>query len=137
MNSKDIEKIEEELGIQLPGFYLSTMLNYPFSEDSWAAEFSLCNNPKHVIELNEAIQPKGNIFAIGSDGGEFFYYIKLNGEEKVYIFDLEGSDKHMSIEADSWAKYLNQLNTLNIELYQEQLQELERKRNKKWWQFWV
>ncbi|WP_299215078.1 SMI1/KNR4 family protein [uncultured Aquimarina sp.] len=137
MESKDIKLIEEQLGIKLPEFYISTMLSYPFSKDSWGAEFSLCNNAKRIIDLNGVFTPEDKSFSIGSDGGEYYYFIKLNGEEKVYIFDLEGSDKHMNIEADSWSEYLIQIKNTHDVLHQEENRELERKENKKWWQFWI
>lgn len=137
MESVDIKYIEEQLGIELPDFYVSTMLNYPFSEGSWGAEFSLCNDLRHIIDLNGVFTQDDKSFSIGSDGGEYYYFIKLNGEEKVYIFDLEGTDLHMSIEADSWTEYLMQIEKLHHEFHQEELRKLERKKNKKWWQFWI
>ncbi|TPN86835.1 hypothetical protein [Aquimarina algicola] len=97
MEPEGIKIIEEQLGIKLPEFYVSTMLNYLFSKDSWAAEFLLCNNPKRIINLNGVFTKEDKSFSIGSDGEEHYYFIKLNGEEKVHIFDLEGSDEHMNI----------------------------------------
>jgi hypothetical protein len=137
MKSTDIKHIENELGIKLPEFYVSTMLNFPFSEDSWGAEFSLCNDPKHIIDLNGVFDKQDESFSIGSDGGEFYYFIKLDGDEKVYIFDLEGSDVHKSIEANSWKEYLSQIDKLHDQFRLEEQLELERKKNKKWWQFWI
>ncbi len=137
MESTDIKHIEEELGIKLPEFYVSTMLNYPFSDDSWGAEFSLCNDPKHVIDLNGVFDKQDECFSIGSDGGEFYYFIKLNADDKVYIFDLEGSDSHKTVEAKSWKEYLTQIENLQEQFRQEEQTELERKKNKKWWQFWI
>ncbi len=137
METKDIKHIETKLGIELPEFYFSTMSNYPFSQDSWGAEFSLCNEPKYIIDLNGIFTPKDKCFVIGSNGGEFYYFIKLNGEEKVYIFDLESSDDHMSVEAESWVEYLTQIEKIHDEFHQEELREIEREKNKKWWQFWI
>jgi SMI1/KNR4 family protein SUKH-1 len=137
MESTDIKHIENELGIKLPEFYVSTMLNYPFSKDSWGAEFSLCNDPKHVIDLNGVFDKQDESFSIGSDGGEFYYFIKLNEDDKVYIFDLEGSGAHKTVEAKSWKEYLTQIENLHAQFRQEEQNELERKKNKKWWQFWI
>jgi len=137
MDSTDIEHIEKQLRIKLPAFYVSTMLQYPFSEASWGAEFSLCNYPEQVISLNGIFTQADECFSIGSDGGEFYYFIKLDGGEKVYIFDLEGSKAHMSIEADNWPAYLRQIEIIHDEHKQEALLELERKKHKKWWQFWI
>ena len=97
------------------------------------SKFSLCNDPRHIIDLNGVFTQDDNSFSIGSDGGEYYYFIKLNGEEKVYIFDLEDTDLHMSIEADSWTEYLMQIEKLHHEFHQEEIRRLERKKNKKWW----
>ncbi|WP_407556767.1 SMI1/KNR4 family protein [Winogradskyella sp. 4-2091] len=135
MESTDIKHIEKQLGIELPEFYFKTMLDYPFSEDSFGAEFSLSNDPKYIIDINGVFTQEDESFSIGSDGGEFYYFIKLNGNEKVYIFDLEGSKDHMSVVSESWSEYLTQIENLHDEFRQEKLNDLERKKNKKWWQF--
>ena len=137
MTLEDIRYIEERLGMVLPEFYVSTMLDYPFLEGSWGADFSLCTDPKHIIDLNGVFTRSDGCFSIGSDGGEYYYFIKLNGEEKVFIFDLEGSDVHMSIVAYTWMEYLEQIEGLHDEFRRDRLLELKREENKKWWQFWI
>jgi hypothetical protein len=138
MQSTDIKFIETKLGIKLPEFYISTMLNYPFDEDSWGAEFQLSNNTNYIVDINGIFESKDKNFAIGSDGGEFIYFIKLNENNgKVYIFDLENSPAHMSVEAESWKEYLTQIEKLHYEIKQDELEDFERKKNKKWWQFWI
>ncbi|WP_321281163.1 SMI1/KNR4 family protein [Marinifilum fragile] len=137
MTELDIKLIEDKLNIKLPDFYIRTMLDYPFAYDSFGAEFSLCNSVKHVIDCNGIFEPEDKCFSIGSDGGEFYYFIKLNGEEKVYVFDLEGSKEHLTVEAETWADYLDIISKQHEEILQDELESAERKRNKKWWQFWI
>ena len=74
---------------------------------------------------------------MGSDGGEFTYYIKLNGEETVYIFDMERSDLHNSVEASNWSDYLDYIREVHQEIEEDEELEKERKLNKRWWQFWI
>lgn len=75
-------------------------------------------------------------FAVGCDGGEFIYYVKLNGEETVYIFDMEKSNSHNSVEASSWKNYLENITKVHHEIEEDERQQIERKK-KKWWQFWI
>tara|TARA_R110001632_G_scaffold161038_7_gene279414 strand:+ start:3130 stop:3453 length:324 start_codon:yes stop_codon:yes gene_type:complete len=107
MNPFDITLLEKEFQIKLPAFYVDTMFNIPFEEDSFAAEFTLSNDVHRLIYTNGVFKKNGDRFAIGSDGGEHIYFIKHNGEETVYLFDLEGSDDQNTIEATSWQEYLD------------------------------
>ncbi|MEQ8685654.1 MAG: hypothetical protein RIE86_10185 [Imperialibacter sp.] len=133
----EIDSIERQLKIKLPDYYVKTMLDYPFPADSFAAELSLCTNVKSILDNNCVFQPAERSFAVGSDGGEFIYYVKLDGEEKVYIYDFERSHVHNSVEADTWAGFLHSLSLQEEELNKDELLEEKRKRNKKWWQFWI
>lgn len=113
------------------------MLNYPFAENSWGEEFQLCNSPEHLIDLNGIFTREDQCFSIGFDGGEYVYFIKLNCEEKVYIFDFEKSHEHLKVEANSWKEYLIQIEKIEEEIKQDELEDLERVKHKKWWQFWI
>jgi len=137
MIQPEINTIQEKLGIKLPAFYVETMLNYPFPKDSFGEELMLTNSIEIILDYNGAFDTKDKCFAVGSDGGEFIYYIKLNGEDTVYIFDMENSDYHNSIEATSWQNYLGNINKIHQEIEEDERQEIERKKNKKWWQFWI
>lgn len=99
MSISDITKIEAQLNIKLPQFYIKRMLNYPFPSDSFIAELSLCADVEGIINNNTIFHPDEKVFAVGSDGGEFIYYVKLNGEEEVYIYDHESSYIHNTVEA--------------------------------------
>ena len=139
MNKSELTKIEKELNISLPAYYKDIMLNYPFSEESFANEFLLPNDIEHVIEMNkenELVDKSENPFFVGSDGGEEYYFIKTKSiNSSVYVFDLE-KGKH-SMKADSFQVYLNQIDETLKEIEADEKAEIERKKNKKWWQFWI
>jgi len=135
MSTSDITKIEAQLNIKLPQFYIETMLNYPFPLDSFAAALLLCADVKGILDNNSIFHPEDKVFAIGSDGGELIYYLKLNGEEKVYIYDFESSEVNHTVEA-TWSDYLKSMQQTEAEILQDRLLEIERKKSRKWWQFW-
>jgi hypothetical protein len=108
---KDLDKIEKLFNIQLPDYYKSTILNYPFPKGSCAEEYLLPCYPNLIIENNEpsfleSIKIKETKpFCIGSDGGEEVYYIDLISEKTnvfVYNFERGKSEKYVH----SWAEYL-------------------------------
>jgi len=136
MTQEELKEIEVKLEIELPKFYIETMLNYPFDENSFGYDFMLPNSSKTLETCN--IFPKNdNRFIVGSDGGEHIYYIRLNGEETVYIFDLEQSKLHNSIEAKTWEDYLNNIRKIDQEILEDEKRYEEQNKNKKWWQFWI
>ncbi|MTB50566.1 SMI1/KNR4 family protein [Lewinella sp. W8] len=132
MNAESIARIERQLGITLPQFYVDTMLNYPFPVAPSIEVLSLTYGEEAIINANKYTKPGSARFYIGSDGGEHRYFIKLNGEETVYIYDLEGSEDHMSVLATTWDSFISGPWETEKELPQD-----ERKPNgKRWWQFW-
>lgn len=137
MIQSDIDTIQEKLGIDLPSFYIDTMLTYPFPKNSFGEEFMLTNSVEILLDCNVVFSKEDKCFAVGTDGGEFIYYIKLNGEETVYIFDMEKSDSHNSVEASSWKIYLESITKVHQEIEDDERLEAERKKYKKWWQFWI
>tara|TARA_Y100001954_G_C15697605_1_gene546102 strand:+ start:657 stop:1070 length:414 start_codon:yes stop_codon:yes gene_type:complete len=137
MTQEELNTIEKKLGIEFPHFYKNTMLNYPFDNDSFGFDCMLPKSPQILEDCNCIFTQSDKCLAIGSDGGEFTYYIKLNGEETVYIFDLEQSDYHHSIEANTWEDYLDNIHKIDKEYLEEEQKRIERKKNKKWWQFWI
>lgn len=138
MSTLEIKQIETQLNIKLPQFYIETMLNYPFPLDSFAAELLLWADVESILMSNESrFGPEEGKFAIGCDGGELTYYLKLNGDEKVYIYDLEGSYIHNTLEAETWNDFIKSMQQTEEEILQDKLLEIERRKNKKWWQFWI
>ena len=137
MFKSEIETVEKRLKIRLPIFYINTMLNYPYSDDSFAAEFNLCKDVEGIIRNNSIFDQNEKCFAVGSDGGEYIYFIRIGEGEKVYIYDYERSDKHLSIESETWSNYLIKIEKLQKEILRDELIMTERRKNRKWWQFWI
>lgn len=137
MTQKDLDEIESKLKISLPDFYKQTMLNYPFKSDSFANEFSLTTDIEQIIGINSTFDYSEKKFAVGSDGGEWSFYVKLNSDDKVYIFDLEESHIHNTVCANSWEDYLKKIIKEEEEIEKEMEEAKKRKANKKWWQFWI
>ena len=137
MTEKGLDKIESELKIILPVFYKTTMLNYPFKPDSYAKEFSLTTDVEQIIGINSTFEYSEKKFAVGTDGGEWSFYIKLDSDDKVYIFDLEESHINNTIFANSWDEYLKNIAKEEEDIEKEMEKSKKRKVNKKWWQFWI
>ena len=106
MSEAELEHLAVKLGINLPDFYIQTMLEYPYSSDSFAAEFTLCTDVETILDCNSVFASEDKNYAIGHDGGGYIYYIKLTGEESVYIHDMERSKAHISLVAESWSDFL-------------------------------
>ena len=138
MTTDDIKSIETALGITLPEYYRATMLAYPFPADSFADEFLLPNSPAPVLANNQ--EPGeypgiGRAFMIGGDGGEETYFIDVaSGNSQVYVYDME-TGKHV-VRATEWTQYLDQVATTLREIEEDERAEVERKANRKWWEFW-
>ena len=117
------------------------MLNYPFPKDSFADEFMLVNNPGAVIGNNdkaliETIDKGVKPFFIGSDGGEKLYYVDLNTKKsEVFVYYLETQKSKM--QSKTWNNYLEDIKKTLKEIEEDERAMEERKKNKKWWQFWI
>ncbi len=111
---EDIDKIEKLLGIVLPNYYKSTIMNYPFPKNSLADDCLLLYDPELIIKNNDSsfleiiITPKIKPFCIGTDGGEEVYYIDLNCEEtKVFAYSRETGKSE--IYTTSLADYIKKI----------------------------
>lgn len=141
MNMNELEKIEKILKIKLPIFYKHTVLNYPFKKDSFADECLLPNDVNLVIKNNagsfikmimkQDIMP----FVIGCDGGEEVYYLNLN-KETSEIFVSSCETNRSEVKFKSWDEYLKNIEKALKEIDEDERLIQERKKNKKWWQFW-
>lgn len=138
MTKHELNKVESLFALKLPQQYRALMLNYPFVDDSWANDCAMPNDPQIVIEMNKDksflgkfTQEPSRYFQIGSDGGEFYYYIDLqNPDCPVYAADLETGS--FSQEASDFKIWVQQLNNADEEIRLDRI-EMSRKR---WWQFW-
>jgi len=139
MTEIDLKRIEKELGFAVPDYYRATMLNYPFGTDSFADDCMLPSRPDRVIELVGVDSHFDGIeqpFFVGTDGGEEWYFVDSSKPDSgVFVFQLE-TGKHESL-SPSWNAYLEHIRAIDAEGAADEAAELERKRNKKWWQFWI
>lgn len=103
MTRQDIEKIETQLSIKLPGHYISFVLDFPKAltaiqtafEDPASSAFY--NNAQPLILLNEHLRFHTTetfikkMFCIGENGGGDYHLINLENpaDEQVHIFDHE------------------------------------------------
>ena len=141
MTENDLQQIEKTIGISVPLFYRATLSAYPFPSGSYADQFMLPNSPKEVIEYYEADpnfsspdikQP----FYFGSNGGEEWYFVDAgNPSSPVFVYELETGKHHQ--KAPTWSEFLEQIHVTLEEIAQNEVTQAERKRNRKWWQFWI
>lgn len=139
MIEQDLGKIESHFGIKLPKQYCDCLLNYPFSEESWAADVAMPHELELIKEINSSrpslvkfgVTDYTRYFQIGSDGGEQLYYIDLQSEEcSVYSANLEGSDfKQLAYTFSEWLDQLTKIDEAN------KADEV-RMKQKSWWKFW-
>jgi hypothetical protein len=132
ITAEDLDRIEQELGLQLPGDYRSLMLDYPFPADSYTAECLLVNDPEALKELaaeRDPLPPQS--FIVGDDGGEELYFIDLTrASSPVYVFQLEtGQVKEAS---PSLQAYVQACEQTEREINGDEVKRSDRK----WWQFW-
>ena len=138
MTESELAEVESWLGFSVPANYRSTLTNYPFPSDSYAEEFMLPNDPRSVIELNDLgveVRSIEQPFFIGSDGGEDHYFVDAaDADSPVYVFELE-TGKHREL-VGSWTDYLQHIRGIHDEIAADEESERERKRTKRWWEFW-
>ena len=139
MTEEEIKTIEKHLGFRLPELYRSTVLAYPFPENSFAAEFVLPNRAQEVIELSDAAFSSPDIgkpFFIGTDGGDEWYFVDaLKEDSGVFVFELE-TGKHHPLTTN-WSAYLDHIAKTHADIAADEESERQRKLKKKWWQFWI
>ena len=138
MTPAALRHIEQTLKVVLPEYYRQTLLDYPFPADSFAAELTLPTEIDAILLNNTRFPPEDQRFVVGSDGGEEVYFI-LPGEspERVYVHQLETSNDPSLVYAHSWAEFLRILTEQEAEIRQDELATEQRKRDTKWWQFWI
>jgi hypothetical protein len=138
MTESDLKKIEAELKLELPEFYRATMLDYPFAQESIAAEFMLLNDPYPILDYNCEFVECAEIakpFVVGGDGGEETYLIDLESDgSAVFGFDVETG--RVSTKATDWQAYLACVRDEIAEVEADEQLEQARRAGKKWWQFW-
>ncbi len=144
MPPEDFARIEASLGLQLPEWYVRRLRQYPLSEP----DESLFDSADWTIRENERFRADGyfgspwprDFFVIGESGsGDPFFIRPGTADERIFWADHEGgpaphesnlSEMEFSPTLD---EYIAQTKEQMIEIEQE----MERRKNKKWWQFWL
>ncbi|HXB58364.1 MAG TPA: SMI1/KNR4 family protein [Candidatus Acidoferrales bacterium] len=133
MTTSDLQRIERELRILLPGDYKSLMTAYPFPHDSFSADCLLPDNADRLLEIAKDRQKLPvNSFIIGDDSADETYFIDVSRmRSPVFVFDV--SSGKVSESFPDLGTYVEHCKKTDQELYQY----AKRVENRKWWQFWI
>lgn len=144
MLSEDLDRIERELAIRLPGEYRALVLTYPAGLGPSGPDYELLDDPGELIAVNRRLREEGffgmpwpaHFFCFGGDGSGNEYYLDLRKEPSpVYFADHEGSlysEQWPSL--DAWlAEHLREQAAWEA----EERRRYQRKAGRRWWQFWV
>ena len=144
MVSEDLDRIERELGLRLPGEYRALILTYPIGLGVSGPDYELLDDAAELITVNRRFREYGffgmpwpaHFFCFGGDGSGNEYYLDLRKDPSpVYFADHEGtlySEQWPSL--DAWlAERLREQD----EWEAEERARSERKAHKRWWQFWI
>jgi hypothetical protein len=137
MRPQDLEHIEHALGIRLPTTYRATMLAYPFPLDSWVTELWLLTDPADVIEENRgaSLGWPATHFTIGGDGSGNYYVLDL-AREPAPVLEWDHELDLFTELAPDLASWIPVLEQWLAEVEEEERRMAERRRMRKWWQFW-
>jgi len=154
LDNNDLNNIEQMLGLKLPQAYREILLSYPFDIDANIYDRDLYQSAASVIEQNQMYRKSGffgqkwpaHYLVIGSDAFGNLHFLDLT-QPKCLVFFADHEDTAYSdtIEAEEeaanlsdWVKHMQE-QAASFQAQVEQLQRSaeERKRNKKWWQFWI
>ena len=144
MLPEDFAKIESSLGLKLPEWYVNHLRVYPFSE----SDYHLFDSAEWTIRQNERLRADGyfgapwpyEFFAIGESGSGDPFFIRLGKTyERIFWADHECGPvpAESNLAEMEFAPTLDAYIAQHKELMIEIAQQVERRRSKKWWQFWV
>lgn len=117
MTQSEIDKIEAELGVDLPQHYKHFLLNYPKellglgSPHNGVTWLELKNQADDIIKTNKDISCHldngvvNNKLCIGVSGGGDYYFIDLidKDDTKIYFIDHESSyNDYYNEETNEW-----------------------------------
>jgi hypothetical protein len=148
MTVTDIQRVEQALLIKLPRDYQQLLLDYPFSDDSFATACMVINDADALIKINSGRDvhfqthhrkgrwtPQKNHFMIGNDGGEEQYYLDLDDPASLVLrFDLETGE--LSRYAQGIQDFKAKIDQVDRDIEEEEKRTAERRRSAKWWQLW-
>jgi hypothetical protein len=144
VTADDLDRVERELGIRLPGDYRALVLAYPTELGSSGPDYELLDAPEQLIAINRRLREQGffglpwpaHYFSFGGDGSGNEYYLDLHkAPSPVYFADHEGS-----VYQEQWPSLQAWLTERLREQAEWEIEEQERARRKamkRWWQFWI
>ena len=150
MKFEEVERIEAALGLRLPDAYKSVALNHPCPESEDISWHGLYRDAERVMEVNAEHRANGwfgidwpdDYFVIGDTGCGDSYFIVVGESDKVYLADHEGGPHPTTqlgdcVSSETISAHVEQEMASEREFQEEERLSAERRKNKKWWQFWL
>ena len=147
MTPGDLERIEKELDLVLPRAYREFMQSGEFGEGDEGTQ-DLTGVAGEVIELTKDLRTNGfygakwpdNYLVIGDDGAVDYYFTDIQKERPAVFFaDHElttNKDRLVISEKDQYQTFSEFWEFIQ-EMNEATEQSFERRKNKRWWQFWI
>ena len=144
MTSEAFQRIEQKFGVSLPDWYRQRVLEYPFS----APDDALYHDEASIVRANEELLRDGwydfpwprEFFVIGDTGcGDSYFIVPSTPDKRIFIADHEGGPAPSlqklgeMVQAETIEQHISETQ----DIIREAAQIAERRRNKKWWQFWI
>ena len=144
MTPDAFHRIEQKFGVSLPDWYRCRVLEYPFSEPDEA----LYHDEESIVQANEELLRDGwygfpwprEFFAIGDTCfGDSYFIVPSTQDKRIFIADHEGGPAPSIQRLDEMvqAETIEQHISNTQQIIREAAQIEERRRNRKWWQFWI
>lgn len=144
MTDEEVAQIQQTLGATLPDWYVQQLRTYPLPEP----DESLFDSAERIIRENQELRRDGwfdmpwptGFFVIGTTGaGDPFFILPERPDRRVFWADHEGG------AAPAWENLPEMVFSETIAEYLEECRRtiadvnaiVERRKNKKWWQFWI
>ncbi len=154
MDNNDISTIEQALDLKLPQEYRQVLFSYPFEAGTDIYDRDLYHRVEAIIEQNKMHRELGffgqkwpeHYLVIGNDLFGNLHFMDLTRPEGfVFFADHEDTTYSSTIEAEEeaaslseWVKATKEREArVRAEHEQWMRSTAERKRNKRWWQFWI
>lgn len=151
MTAVDLDRIESELNLALPKAYRDFMQSGKFGEgDEGCQDFT--GIADEVIERTKKLRGRGffgakwpdNYVVIGDDGAGDYYFTDIEKESPAVFFaDHELTSNKGSLilrdeyQCATFSEFWNSVEKFNKETDLAIEREEERRKSRRWWQFWV
>ena len=147
---EELQHIQDELNIEIPQSYWEIMTNFPYPEFAEANIVVTYLKSSYVLEDTQAHRKRGwfdidwpnHYLVIGETGCGDTYFMLAGESGPVFLADHEaGPHPVEELEkckvANTIEEHIKETIDLEIECQEAQRRRAERKKNKKWWQFWI